>query len=239
MVTVFESKIEYPNDVKLLNTVRSYAIKQIDILKKKFKIEEKIRTYKRKAKKVYLDFAKKKQKNKKVINKATRKMLNFTNRNINQLVAIIKGAKKKLSSGNFQLGLIEEVGLQGLIKEIEKKLVVGKEIFRQQQRKYKEKVTSIPGRIISFDQPFVRPIKRGKEGGKKTEFGAKAHIALTDGYVFSDKVEHRAFNEKLELKNSLANHQDRFERLPKKVLIDDGYSSFDNKALLKSFLYKT
>ncbi len=28
--TVFESKIEYPNDVKLLNTVRSYAIKQID-----------------------------------------------------------------------------------------------------------------------------------------------------------------------------------------------------------------
>ena len=43
--TVFESKIEYPNDVKLLNTVRAYCINKISSLKKTLKLEEKIRTY--------------------------------------------------------------------------------------------------------------------------------------------------------------------------------------------------
>ena len=231
--TVFESKISYPNDVKLLNVVRDYAVRQIAKLKKNFQIDDKIRTYKRKAKKVYLDFAKKKQKSGKVIRKATRKMLNFTGRNLRQLEEMLSKAREKWSAKNFKLSFLEEAGLKGLIKAIENKLKTAKEIYIQQNKKYEEKSNVIKDRIVSFEQPFVRPIKRGKEGGKKTEFGGKAHIALSDGYVFSNKVEHRAFSEKVELESSLEKHQERFAKLPKKVLIDDGYSSLSNKALLK------
>jgi len=236
--TVFESKIEYPNDVKLLNTVRAYCINKISSLKKTLKLEEKIRTYKRKAKKVYLNYAKKKKKSHKIIRSTTRKMLGFTGRNIKQLTSIITEAKENLSSKNFKLGLVEEDVLKGLIKEIENKLIIAREIYHQQRTKYQEKTNQIKDRIVSFDQPFIRPIVRGKEGGKKVEFGAKAHISSSEGYAFSNKVEHRAFSEKIELKDSLNQHQKRFNRLPKKSLLDDAYSSLANKELLKKYNIK-
>lgn len=231
--TVVESKIEYPNDVKLLNTVRTYCINKISSLKKTLKLEKKIRTYKRKAKKIYLNYAKKKKKSHKIIRSTTRQMLGFTNRNIKQLTSIIAQAKEKLSSANFRLGLFKEVALKGLIKEIEDKLITAREIYHQQNTKYQEKTNQIKDRIVSFDQPFIRPIVRGKEGGKKVEFGAKAHISSSEGYVFSNKIEHRAFSEKVELEDSLNQHQKRFNRLPKKSLLDDAYSSLQNKELLK------
>ena len=58
-------------------------------------------------------------------------------------------------------------------------------------------------------------------------------MASSGGYVFSDKIEHRAFSEKKELKDSLEQHKKRFNRLPKEVMIDDAYSSLKNKELLK------
>lgn len=232
--TVIESKIEYPNDVKLLNTVRTYCVDKISSLKKTLKLEEKIRTYKRKAKKAYLNYAKKKRKSHKIIRSTTRQMLGFTHRNIKQLTSIIIGAKEKLSSKNFKLGLLEEATLAGLIKKIENKLMIASQIYHQQKTKYQEKTNQIKDRIVSFDQPFIRPIVRGKEGGKKVEFGAKVHISSSEGYAFSNKVKHRAFSEKIELEESLNNHQKRFNRLPKKVLLDDAYSSLSNKKLLKN-----
>lgn len=231
--TVVESKISYPNDIKLLNTVRTYCIDKISLLKKTLKLEEKIRTYKRKAKKVYLDYAKKKKKSHKIIRSTTRQMLGFTNRNIKQLTSIITQAKEKLSSKNFRLGLFEELAIAGLIKEIENKLITAKEIYHQQRIKYQERTNQIKNRIVSFDQPFIRPILRGKEGNKKVEFGAKAHISSSEGYAFSNKVEHRAFSEKIELEDSLNQHQKRFNRLPNKSMLDDAYSSLANKELLK------
>lgn len=236
--TVVESKIEYPNDVKLLNCVRNYCVDKIFSLKKTLKLEEKVRTYKRVAKKVYLNFAKKKKKSHKIIRSTTRQMLGFTRRNIKQLESIITKAQEKLSSNNFRLGIIEEASLKGLIKEIENKLVTAKEIYHQQHGKYQARINQIKDRIVSFDQPFIRPILRGKEGNKKVEFGAKAHISSSEGYAFSNKVEHRAFSEKVELEDSLDQHQKRFDRIPKKALLDDAYSSLENKALLKKYNIK-
>tara|TARA_B100000212_G_C27356269_1_gene526040 strand:- start:247 stop:1605 length:1359 start_codon:yes stop_codon:yes gene_type:complete len=230
--TVVESKIAYPNDVKLLNTVRTYCINKISELKKTLNLPQKIRTYKRKAKEVYLDYAKKKKKSKKVINQATRKMLNFTSRNIKQLESLMLMSKELLSSKNFKLEIFEFLSLKGLIKKIEDKLITAKEIYHQQKEKYISKSTQIKDRIVSFDQPYVRPILRGKEA-KKVEFGAKTNIASTKGYCFTNKIEHRAFSEKSDFADNLNEHQKRFNRLPNKLLIDDGYSSLANKDLLK------
>ena len=235
--TVFESKISYPNDVKLLNVVRGYCVDKISILKnalkKTLKVDLKLRTYSRKAKKVYLNYAKKKKKSQKVIRSSTRQMLGFTRRNIKQLEFLLGQAKEYLSSKNFRLQSSLESNFKDLIKEVKNKLETAKAIYQQQKTKYQEKTTQIKDRIVSLDQPYIRPILRGKEGGKKVEFGAKAHLASSGGYVFSDKIEHRAFSEKKELKDSLEQHKKRFNRLPKEVMIDDAYSSLKNKELLK------
>ncbi len=230
--TVFCSNITYPNDVKLLNTVRSWSCDKISELKKLLNLSTPIRTYKRKAKQVYLNFAKKKKKSKKLIRNSRRKMLQFTRRNISQLENLLKNVQKKISTQNFKLSFIQEADLNSLYKQIKQKLVTAKEIYSQQSEMHKEKKNKIQDRIVSFEQPWVRPIIRGKEG-RSVEFGAKAHISSTDGFAMIDKVEHRAFSEKLELKDSLKQHHTRFDCHPKKVLIDDAYSSHDNKALLK------
>ncbi len=239
--TVFESKISYPNDVKLLNVVRSYCVEKISVLrntlKKTLKSDLKIRTYKRTAKKVYLNYAKKKKKSQKIIRSTTRQMLGFTRRNIKQLEFLLEQTKEYLSSKNFKLRCREESNVESnlrqLIKEIENKLITAKAIYQQQKTKYQERTNQIKDRIVSLNQPFIRPILRGKEGNKKVEFGAKAHLASSGGYVFSDKIEHRAFSEKIELENSLERHKSRFNRMPKEAMIDDAYSSIQNKEILK------
>ena len=58
--TVVPEKIKYPNDIGLLNDVRKWIVEQIREIGKQ--TGEKVRTYRRKAKVLYLSFAKKKQK---------------------------------------------------------------------------------------------------------------------------------------------------------------------------------
>jgi len=135
-------------------------------------------------------------------------------------------------SKNFKLSFSNEIDLKSIYQEIKQKLITAKEIYSQQSQMYKEKTNKIEDRIVSFEQYWVRPIVRGKEG-KSVEFGAKAHISSSDGFAYIDKVEHRAFSEKLELEDSIKKHHSRFGRNPKEVLIDDAYSSHDNKAFLK------
>lgn len=50
---------------------------------------------------------------------------------------------------------------------------------------YDNNKRSIENRIVSIQQPYIRPIVRGK-AGKKVEFGAKISISYIDGYVFLD-----------------------------------------------------
>jgi len=227
--TVFCSNISYPNDVKLLNKVRSWSCDKILQLKKTLNLPF-IRTYKRIAKKVYLNFAKKKKKSKKLIRSSRKKMLQFTKRNIAQLENILKQVQEKISSKNFELSY--EIDLKAIYQEIKQKLITAKEIYAQQSQMHKANNNSIEDRIVNFEQPWIRPIVRGKEG-RSVEFGAKAHISSSDGFALIDKVEHRAFSEKLELKDSIKQHQTRFNRKPKELLIDDAYSSHDNKAFLR------
>ena len=44
---------------------------------------------------------------------------------------------------------------------------------------YKNKVHSVPERIVSIDQPYIRPIVRGK-AATPTEFGAKMDLSLDE-----------------------------------------------------------
>ena len=226
--TVFPSNIEYPNDVKLMNVVREYCSKNILLIKNKLNPKRKIRTYARLARKVYLNFQKKKKKTKKSIQKAKKQMMQYLRRNIQQLELLLLEFEENLKQSSNAISSLLE---QALVDGIRKQLETGKSIFDQQFYMIQNKVNSVKDRIVSFHQPYVRPIVRGKEKAA-AEFGPKAHLAYVNGFVFLDKLSFDAFSEQKELPFSLEKHQERFSKLPKITLIDDAYSSRENRALL-------
>ena len=78
-------------------------------------------------------------------------------------------------------------------------LLVVAEVYRQQLWLHENKKQSIDDRIVSLEQPHIRPIVRGK-AGKPVEFGAKLSASCFDGYVFLDRISWDNFNESGDLK---------------------------------------
>lgn len=98
--TVFPANITYPNDVKLLNTVREFLCKTILQVKNTYNPEGRIRTFRRTARKVYLNFQKTKRKIKQFIRLSRNKMIRFVRRNIRQLETVLKPYWVKLMNLN-------------------------------------------------------------------------------------------------------------------------------------------
>lgn len=136
--TVFPEHIKYPNDVGLLNDVRKYLVKGIKEWGRK--TGQKVRTYCRKAKEAFLNFAKKKHKQKKVIRKAQKQMLQYVRRNLDQAKGLIEELQKK--------GEI----IQGKIRQ---KLEIAGQIYEQQKKMYTEKVNRVKDRVVSLVRPYV------------------------------------------------------------------------------------
>ena len=78
---------------------------------------------------------------------------------------------------------------------------------------------SIPRRIVSLAQPWVRPIVWGKPHAN-TEFGAKLHISLVDGYARIERLDFEAFNEAEDFWKAVYRYHDRYGRWPERILAD-------------------
>lgn len=219
--TVFPEEIKYPNDVGLLNDVREWLVRNIKRVGKV--IGKKYRTYPRKARKDYLNFSKKRTKTKKTINKAKRQMLQYVRRNIKQLKDGIEQVK---ATG------------QRLKQNIMDRLQVAERIYHQQLEMYKRKVNRIEDRIVSFHRPYVRPIKRGKQG-KKVEFGGKGALVHVGGFLFLDHFDHRAFAEENLMAEHVASYMDRFGKLPPYVTADTKYGTLENRELMEKLEVRT
>lgn len=211
--TVFPEEIKYPNDVGLLNDVRQWLVRNIKRVGKA--ISKRYRTYPRKARKDYLNFSKKKTKTKKTIQKARRKMLQYVRRNIRQLKDVIEQVKAKG---------------QRVKQNIIEKLQVAERIYHQQLEMYKKKVNRIEDRIVSFHRPYVRPIKRGKQG-KKVEFGGKGALVHVGGFLFLDHFDHSAFAEENLMADHLLHYVERFGKLPPYMTADTKYGTLENRKL--------
>ncbi len=75
------------------------------------------------------------------------------------------------------------------------RLAVIRVIFEQQETMYKEKKNSIPNRIVSLSQPYIRPIVRGK-AKTPTEFGVKIDMSIDEnGMARVEKMSFDAYNE--------------------------------------------
>ena len=223
--TVIPSNIAYPNDVKLMSVAREWICKKIVEIKNLIEPKKKIRTYKNLGRKVFLNFQKKKQKTKKEIKKAVKIMHRYLKRNIKQIDNLLKEYASKKKELKNKLKEWEE-------KKIEKYLKTAKEIYEQQKEMIEEVKHRVKKRIVSFKQPEVRPIVRGKEG-KKVEFGPKIHVADVDGYVMVEEISNEAFHEGNLFKRENEKHKERFGRYPEISLGDKLYATIENRRWVK------
>ena len=97
----------------------------------------------------------------------------------------------------------------------------------QQTKQVMEGIKQIPNRTISFFEPSARPIRRGKAGGKSTEFGQVVQIQEDEHFVstwqISDKKQDEAY-----LPKALKEHKRIFKRKPQSIATDRGYWSEAN-----------
>ena len=210
--TCAPSNIKYPQDTSLLNEAREATEKIIDELHIPGE-GKKPRTYRKQAHKDYLNIARTKKKTAKKIRTATRKQLGYLDRNLKSIEAL-QADGKELS-----------------YKQV-KKLEVIRNIYAQQKLMYDNKAHSVPDRIVSLSQPFIRPIVRGK-AGKPVEFGAKLDISVEDGWTRLEVMSFDAYNEAKNLKDMVERYRKRTGHFPSRVLADKIYRNRDNLAYCK------
>jgi transposase, IS5 family len=97
---------------------------------------------------------------------------------------------------------------------------------------YENNKQSIDDRIVSLEQPHIRPIVRGK-AGKNVEFGAKLSASTFEGYVFLDHISWDNFNESGDLKSQVEAYKDFTGYYPQSVHVDKIYRTTENRAWCK------
>lgn len=66
--------------------------------------------------------------------------------------------------------------------DLSKQLATIRTLVEQQQYMYENKVHSVPDRIVSISQPYIRPIVRGKAKAP-VEFGAKLDLSIDENGI--------------------------------------------------------
>lgn len=221
--TVAPLHLAYPTDSGLLNHAREHTEHLIDRLYKANPAlwSTKPRTYRRVARKAYVSFSKKRKKTKKDIRRAVGQQLRYVRRNIRTI--------------HRMLDKLEAKGLKVIWKRIEwRNFWVVQELYRQQEIMYNDRRRRIDDRLISIQQPHARPIKRGKGGGKDTEFGPKINVSLSEGFARVDQIDFRAFNESTYLQAQIEAFKELHGYYPEEVLADQLFWTRANRNYLKA-----
>jgi hypothetical protein len=213
--TACPQDIAYPTDLDLLSEAREKTEQLIDQLYDSGLHDQKPRTYRRVARKRYLQTAQKKNKSRKEIRKSVGSQLRFLRRNLNAI--------------NRLLDAFPEIPLK---PKQHKYLLVVNTLYEQQKQMYSLKTHSVEDRIVSIHQPHVRPIVRGKSQAK-VEFGAKIHVSIIDGISFLDELSWDAFNEGNHMMDYVERYRKRFGCYPKELLADQIYCTRANREALK------
>lgn len=214
--TVADQMIVFPTDFGLISISRQESERIIDIICDSLNIE-KPRTYRRNARKAYLDLAKKKRKTKKEIRKGIGKQLHFLRRNIKTIHHLLDKAEKY----PFPLDTRDQ-----------KIFFVIQHIFDQQMAMHRNKSHSTDDRIVNIYQPYVRPIVRGKDNAQ-VEFGAKIGVSQVDGFSRINTLSWDAYNESTDLIKQVEAYKDLKGFYPEVVIVDKIYGTRENRAYLK------
>ena len=213
--------IAYPTDLELCDKARKWTEVILDhywvLYGSVNGKREKPRTYRGVARQRFLRLNKRKKKSAKKIRKELRFQLNCIARNL-----------EYIESYSLMYGFRE-------LFRVERERLFTIYTFHEQQREMLESKThSVPERIVSLSQPWIRPIVRGKSKSP-VEFGAKISISVVNGYTFIDRLCFDAYNEgeASEFKRVVEEYRRRFGHYPKRILADKIYRSRQNRDYCK------
>ena len=210
--TCAPSNIRYPQDVSLLNEARENAEKLLDVLHNPTD-GKKPRTYRKRARKDYLKYTRCRKHTAKMTRKAIGKQLAYLRRDLDAI------------DGKLSLG-------KSLTTRQMERLDTICTIYEQQKYMYDNHTHSVPDRIVSVSQPFVRPIVRGK-AGKPVEFGAKLDISVVDGWTRLECCSFDAYNEAGNLQAMVERFRAREGHYPSRILADKIYRNRENLSYCK------
>ena len=92
---------------------------------------------------------------------------------------------------------------------------------------YDHRTHCVSDRIVSFHQPWVRPIVHGKVKAA-TEFGAKYDMSIDGGIARIERTSFDAYNESEVLVSAIRRYYDRHGYYPERVLADKIYRNRQN-----------
>ena len=216
--TVAPADIKYPTDIDLLNKSREHLETAVDILWKEVPHKgHKLPYSPKKARKSYLSLAKSKKWTEAKCRTA-----------IGDQLRCIQQATKRLEE------------LEVLVPDYEKRfpawlhrrLEVIPLVYAQQKGMYDNHTHTCEDRIVSLEQPHVRPIQRGKRPNP-TEFGQKLHLSVVDGFTYLEQTCWSNFTEGCDLAAVVADYYRKFGCYPEAVLADKIYQTRANRAFCK------
>lgn len=210
--TCAPQNIKFPQDSNLFNETREKLERIIDAVCSRENLS-KPRTYRKKARRDYLNLARSKKRTAKRIRKAIRQQLQYIRRD---------------------RGCLRQFEMQGIVlTENECKLLnVLDKVYDQQKYMFDHKVHTIENRIVSISQPYIRPIVRGKSKAQ-VEFGAKLGLSIVDGFGRIEKISFEAYNESEVLADVVERYKQRTGHYPKRILADKIYRNRNNLAYCK------
>lgn len=163
-------------------------------------------------------------------------------RTVEKSLAAFRKTKKKSTEAIIALNelLIQESKIllkyvQAVASEAaEKTIATATIILAQQEQMLQTGMRRIQNRIVSFHEPSIRPIARGKDGGRRTEFGKKITFnCLGGGLMQTARIDNNAFSDTEMVPDAIALHQRTFGRTPSELNTDRGAHSPDNHAFLE------
>ena len=211
--TCSPSNIRYPQDFSLLNEAREHLEGIIDYFNDTYHPWAKPRTYREIARKDYLKLAKSKRRSAKAVRMQIR-------RELFNLARDMRYIEQYLAAG-YEL----PEKYRQLYQTIQK-------LYEQQKYMYDNHTHSVPDRIVSVSQPFIRPIVRGK-AGKPVEFGAKLDISVSNGWARLEYWSFDAYNEATKLVETIERYRAREGHYPERVLADKIYRNRENLSYCK------
>lgn len=102
-------------------------------------------------------------------------------------------------------------------------------VYEQQSYIVEPQTHQVADRIVSLDQPFIRPIKQGK-AKQPTEFGSKIDLSMTGGILELERFDFNNFHESMDLEATIDHHWDLYGQYPNRVLVDKIYRTRANRA---------
>ena len=192
-----------PQDFQLLNEVREKLEHIVDVYYEAYDLK-KPRTKRRTARRDYLKLSKCKKRTAKKLREGVRKQLQYIRLDIGFIVDIIRKTLLKVEE--------KDANLLNIITTL----------YEQQLYMYENRIHTVPDRIVSISQPWVRPIVRGKAHAN-TEFGAKLHISVVDGYAKIERLSFDAYNEATDYFSAVEGYRQEHGCYPQRILVDKIY----------------